>query len=44
MKLLFVYILGKKISEEENVSFICNIPLIEKLDQSINTLEKCKGH
>ncbi|CDU17204.1 dynein light chain 1, putative [Plasmodium yoelii] len=33
---------GKKISEEENVSFICNIPLIEKLDQSINTLEKCK--
>lgn len=33
---------GKKISEEEEVSFICNIPLIEKLDNSINTLEKCK--
>lgn len=33
---------GKKISEEEEVSFICNIPLIVKLDNSINTLEKCK--
>ncbi|GAW79680.1 dynein light chain 1 [Plasmodium gonderi] len=32
----------KKISEEEEVSFICHIPLIEKLDNSINTLEKCK--
>ncbi|CAD51149.1 dynein light chain 1 [Plasmodium reichenowi] len=33
---------GKKICDEEEVSFICNIPLIEKLDNSINTLEKCK--
>ncbi|SBT75845.1 dynein light chain 1, putative [Plasmodium ovale] len=33
---------GKKISEEEEVSFICHIPLIEKLDNSINSLEKCK--
>ncbi|SBO28473.1 dynein light chain 1, putative [Plasmodium knowlesi strain H] len=33
---------GRKISEEEEVSFICHIPLIEKLDNSINSLEKCK--
>ncbi|SOV13598.1 dynein light chain 1, putative [Plasmodium gaboni] len=33
---------GKKICDEEEVSFICNIPLIEKLDNSINTLDKCK--
>ncbi|KYO00816.1 dynein light chain 1 [Plasmodium gaboni] len=33
---------GKKICDEEEVSFICNIPLIEKLDNSINTLHKCK--
>ncbi|SOV75658.1 dynein light chain 1 [Plasmodium sp. gorilla clade G3] len=33
---------GKKICDEEEISFICNIPLIEKLDNSINTLEKCK--
>ncbi|SBT74900.1 dynein light chain 1, putative [Plasmodium malariae] len=33
---------GKIIKEEEEVSFICHIPLIEKLDNSINTLEKCK--
>ncbi|SBT87372.1 dynein light chain 1, putative [Plasmodium malariae] len=33
---------GKIIKEEEEVSFICHIPLIEKLDNSINTLKKCK--
>ncbi|EUD67051.1 dynein light chain 1, axonemal [Plasmodium inui San Antonio 1] len=32
----------RKISEEEEVSFICHVPLIEKLDNSINSLEKCK--
>ncbi|VWU53165.1 dynein light chain 1, putative, partial [Hepatocystis sp. ex Piliocolobus tephrosceles] len=32
----------KKITEEEEICFICHIPLIEKLDSSINTLEKCK--